>query len=122
MEKNIKIPETFLEYSNDSLNGKRLHKFQLEIRDVMKQKEECLIVKAPTGAGKTYAFGLMTADENSGLRRPKTIILAPTNSLVQEIFDNIRKEFSKITISYLYWTETQIKSSSQCFCQKCQRS
>lgn len=108
MEKNIKIPETFLEYSNDSLNGKRLHKFQLEIRDVMKQKEECLIVKAPTGAGKTYAFGLMTADENSGLRRPKTIILAPTNSLVQEIFDNIRKEFSKITVEK--WTGSSMKN------------
>ena len=108
MEKNIKIPGTYLEYSNESLKGRRLHKFQLEIRDILKQKEDCLIVKAPTGAGKTFAFGLLTADESAGLRRPKTIILAPTNSLVQEIFDNIRKEYDKINVEK--WTGSSMKN------------
>jgi CRISPR-associated helicase Cas3 len=74
----------------------------------MEQKEECLIVKAPTGAGKTYSFGLMTAGEYPGLRRPKTIVLAPTNSLVQEIFDNIRKDFDKITVEK--WTGSSMKN------------
>ena len=107
MEKNIKIPESYLEYSNESFDGRRLHKFQLEIRDVLKQDEDCLIVKAPTGAGKTYAFGLPTAEEKSYLRRPKTIILAPTNSLVQEIFENIEKEFDKISVEK--WTGPSMK-------------
>jgi len=107
MEKNIKIPESYLEYSNESLDGRSLHKFQLEIRDVLKQDEDCLIVKAPTGAGKTYAFGLPTAEEESYLRRPKTIILAPTNSLVQEIFENIKKEFDKISVEK--WTGSSMK-------------
>lgn len=107
MEKNIKIPESYLEYSNESLDGRSLHKFQLEIRDVLKQDEDCLIVKAPTGAGKTYAFGLPTAEEESYLRRPKTIILAPTNSLVQEIFENIKKEFDKISVEK--WTGPSMK-------------
>lgn len=102
MEKKIAILGTFLEYSDEYFKGRRLHKFQVEMKDVLKQQEDCLIVKAPTGAGKTYAFALTTAENDLGLRRSKTIILAPTNSLVQEIFKDVSQEFEKIKVEK--WT------------------
>lgn len=65
-----------------------------------------IIAKAPTGTGKTCAFGIPILDKiNLQLRKPQSIILAPTRELATQICDDLRNlaEFlPEVFITVLY--------------------
>lgn len=45
-----------------------------------------VIAKAPTGTGKTCAFGIPVAEHiNAALKAPQAVIMAPTRELAQQI-------------------------------------
>ncbi len=90
MEKIIVLEPSYLPFSEKTVDGKRLHQFQADIMNVMDGPEDCLIVEAPTGAGKTFSFFLPTLrDRGAKLADSKVLIIAPTNALVREIYDSI---------------------------------
>lgn len=99
MERTVSLPESYLPYSSHSLNGIRLHEFQYKIKDVGCISEDCLVVQAPTGSGKTFAFLLpLIGDFSARIDTPKVIIIAPTNSLAHEIYDNVSKPDSRSVV------------------------
>ncbi len=50
-----------------------------------------VIVKAPTGTGKTYAFGIpMVEHTDPGLKEVQSLVLAPTRELALQIQDELR--------------------------------
>ncbi len=84
-----------MELTNESFNGIRLHPFQVEIKNVRNQNEDCLFVDAPTGAGKTLAFSLPTFCNFLTFRRLKTLIISPTNVLIHQTEADIMEEIKK---------------------------
>lgn len=96
MQKSYILPPQTLAFSDRTAFGKRLHSFQASIMDVFDQKEEVLIVSAPTAAGKTYAFGLPTvAAPKTAFGRQKTMIVSPTNSLSGQIVNDLKKDWGE---------------------------
>ena len=58
-----------------------------------------VIAKAPTGTGKTCAFGIPVAEHiDPALKAPQAVILAPTRELAQQIADCLRAD-EKVTIA-----------------------
>jgi len=99
MQKTITLPEAYLGYSKRSVNGLKLHEFQCRIMDILDMKEECLIVEAPTGSGKTFGFLLpLVGDFSKRIDSPKLLIITPTNSLAHEIYDDVPKNVEKLGI------------------------
>jgi CRISPR-associated helicase Cas3 len=99
MQKTITLPEAYLEYSKRSVNGLKLHEFQSKIMDILELKEDCLIIEAPTGSGKTFGFLLpLVGDFSKQIDSPKLLIITPTNSLAHEIFDDVPKNVEKLGI------------------------
>ncbi len=96
MERNYVLPPQFIKFGDEIINGRRLHSFQSALAHVMEQKEDCLIINAPTGAGKTFAFGLATgcsSDNPFGGKVVKTLILSPTNALISQTFKDLSEEW-----------------------------
>lgn len=90
MEKTIILPESFLPFSEHSVGSIRLHEFQVKIMNVLSQKEDCLLIQAPTGSGKTFAFTLpLMGDFSDRVDDPKELIITPTNALAHQIKDDI---------------------------------
>ena len=51
-----------------------------------------VIAKAPTGTGKTCAFGIPVAEHiDPALKAPQAVILAPTRELAQQIAEELKK-------------------------------
>lgn len=84
------IKKQYISYSNIKWNGNKLHEFQtLFLNDSL---DEFNIITAPTGAGKTFGFGLLLASENSKPfleRSKKILVIAPTIILCQQIKHDI---------------------------------
>ena len=58
-----------------------------------------VIAKAPTGTGKTCAFGIPVAEHiDAALKAPQAVIMAPTRELAQQIADCLRAD-EKVTIA-----------------------
>ncbi len=88
------LPPLYLPFGPESFDGHRLHGFQSAILHVSEQKESCLIVTAPTGSGKTFAFALPTVSAPSrALLSRKTLVVAPTNALVAQITKDLTDEW-----------------------------
>jgi CRISPR-associated helicase Cas3 len=85
----------FLEYSNETALGFRLHRFQAMIRDILQRPEDCLFIDAPTASGKTFSFMLPTACSKLPLRRAKTLIISPTNLLIEQTYIDIKNSIKE---------------------------
>jgi len=84
----------YLEY----LPGTNVHLFQKEIAEVQKAKENCLIVEAPTGAGKTRAL----SDLAKGCSSPLSsvlLIISPTNALATQTARDVSNQNLGLTIT-----------------------
>ncbi len=79
----------FLEFSSESALGVKLHKFQLMIKDIIKSPYDCIFIDAPTASGKTFSFLLPTACNYLTVRRAKTLIISPTNLLIEQTYSDI---------------------------------
>lgn len=114
MEKTIVLPESFLPFSEHSIGGIRLHEFQVKIMNVLSQKDDCLLIQAPTGSGKTFSFTLPLMGDFSGrVDDPKELIITPTNALAHQIKDDISNglEGSNKKPKVSVWTARTLGSS-----------
>ena len=60
-----------------------------------------VIAKAPTGTGKTCAFGIPVAEHiDPALKAPQAVILAPTRELAQQIADHLGVELEVVDMSF----------------------
>lgn len=82
----------YLQLSDESALGVKLHKFQALIRDIRKQPEDIFFIDAPTASGKTFSFLLPTACSKLATRRAKTLIISPTNLLIEQTYYDIHKK------------------------------
>ena len=89
--KEFRFEPEFISYSSESFLGMALHQFQVKIRDIFNSQFDCLFVNAPTGAGKTLAFGLPTFCNMNVFQRRKTLIISPTNLLINQIYESLTK-------------------------------
>lgn len=96
MEKAYTFESQFIRYTDTEFDGKKLHSFQLALMNIHQQEEDCLIINAPTGAGKTYGFGLPTLSSEAGISgRSKTLIISPTNALIKQTWNDLGEVWSK---------------------------
>ena len=89
--KEFRFEPEYLSYSNESFLGMALHQFQVKIRDIFDSQFDCLFVNAPTGTGKTLSFGLPTFCNMNVFQRRKTLIISPTNLLINQIYESLTK-------------------------------
>lgn len=89
------FPAQYIPFTDDTAFGNRLHEFQVIVRDIMSINQDCLFLNAPTAAGKTFAFILPTAKNKLTIRRPKTLIITPTNLLIAQTAKDIREIINK---------------------------
>ena len=60
-----------------------------------------VIAKAPTGTGKTCAFGIPVAEHiDPALKAPQAVILAPTRELAQQIADSLGVELEVVDMAF----------------------
>ena len=60
-----------------------------------------VIAKAPTGTGKTCAFGIPVAEQIDPAQKvPQAVILAPTRELAQQIADHLGGELEVVDMSF----------------------
>ncbi len=69
--------------------GSTEHAFQQEIANVRDLREDCLIVTAPTGAGKTHALANLSKS-SMGIFAPRLLIISPTNALSSQISHDLK--------------------------------
>lgn len=81
------------------------HRFQLEISNCSDQSESCLIVEAPTGAGKTKALSDLARNYPSSLSNPVTLIVSPTNALASQTVNDILQQAPELSVAR--WTADQ---------------
>ena len=79
----------FLEFCGESALGVKLHRFQAMIRDIVKSPYDCIFIDAPTASGKTFSFLLPTGCNYLTVRRVKTLIVSPTNLLIEQTYSDI---------------------------------
>ena len=89
-EKRIPLGETEIE-----VDGKkyRLHKFQEKFYSNLSDLPTVTVVIAPTGAGKTFAFVLpiLYAKNKKYPASPRGLVIAPTNALVEDMYNSFKK-------------------------------
>ena len=83
------FPPQFLQLTDETAFGWKLHEFQAIIRDVLDRPEDCLFIAAPTASGKTLSFVLPSACNKLTIRRAKTLIISPTNLLIAQTYEDI---------------------------------
>ena len=82
-----------MEFTDQEAFGYKLHDFQVQIKNIFKINEDCLLINAPTGTGKTFAFILPTATSNDSdsFRRKKSLIITPSNFLISQTYLDIEE-------------------------------
>ena len=100
-ERKIPFSDTKVE-----LKGKKyiLHTFQKVFYSDLSNLPTVTVVIAPTGAGKTFAFILpIIYARHHNYLPPRGLIIAPTNALVEDIYNSFKEEakIEKITGSTL---------------------
>lgn len=99
----LKIKKQYIPFSKVIWKDRKLHEFQVDfLRDNL---DSLNILSAPTGAGKTDAFGLLLADQEqlSLLEKSKDLlIIAPTRILCDQIQKGIHEMYDeKIKVDVL---------------------
>ena len=104
----IAIEERKIPFGNTEveLEGKRyrLHTFQEIFYSDLSNLPTVIIVIAPTGAGKTFAFTLpIIYARNHNYFLPRGLVIAPTNALVEDMYNSFKgvAKTEKITGSTL---------------------
>ncbi len=98
----LSLGPKYLEY----LPGTNRHLFQREIAEVQGAKELCLIVEAPTGAGKTRALSDLAMECHSPLSSVM-LIISPTNALATQTARDISKQTDGLSIGT--WSSKGLK-------------
>ncbi|MCD6528026.1 type I-D CRISPR-associated helicase Cas3', partial [bacterium] len=96
-EISIKIKPQYIEYSNTTYKNFKLHKIQ-EIFYKYDELSEINIIVAPTGTGKTFSFALPIINKKKEKWTFKGLIVSPTNALIRDIKENIKKRFPEIRV------------------------
>ncbi|MDP3106317.1 MAG: type I-D CRISPR-associated helicase Cas3' [Candidatus Methanoperedens sp.] len=108
MEKSYIFKPQNIEYTETIFDRKQLHATQKAMLEMGEMKEDCLLIHAPTGSGKTYGFGLPSLwyddKRNFDDSLPKTIIIAPTNALIHQTEYDLKKdwEHKKLKVEILF--------------------
>ncbi len=75
-----------IETDRDSFPFDKARKFQQEFFDWMEEENQFCVMQAPTGAGKTAAFTELCREKR------KTLLIYPTNALVEQQKERLEKE------------------------------
>ncbi|HWQ96407.1 MAG TPA: type I-D CRISPR-associated helicase Cas3' [Candidatus Methylomirabilis sp.] len=108
MEKSYIFKPQNIEFTDTMFDRKQLHATQKAMLEMGEMKEDCLLIHAPTGSGKTYGFGLPSLRyDNERLfdgSLPKTIIIAPTNALIYQTEYDLKKDWKhkKLKVEILF--------------------
>lgn len=108
MEKSYIFKPQNIEFTDTMFDGKQLHATQKAMLEMGEMKEDCLLIHAPTGSGKTYGFGLPSLwyddKRNFDDSLPKTIIIAPTNALILQTEYDLKEDWKdkKIKVEILF--------------------
>ncbi|MEM7288184.1 MAG: DEAD/DEAH box helicase [Actinomycetota bacterium] len=72
------------------------------VKDALAGRDVC--GRAPTGSGKTIAFGipLSARTQHAQARRPRSLVLAPTRELADQIADEIRTFSDHLRVGVVY--------------------
>ena len=105
----ITIKERKIPFSDTEveIEGKkcRLHTFQEVFYSDLSNLPPVIVVVAPTGAGKTFAFSLpiVYARDHNFYALPRGLVIAPTNALVEDMYNTFKRiaKTEKITGSTL---------------------
>ncbi len=108
MEKTYIFKPQHIQFTDTIFDRKQLHATQKAMLEMGDMKEDCLLIHAPTGSGKTYGFGLPSLRyDNERLfdgSLPKTIIITPTNALIYQTEYDLKKdwEHKKLKVEILF--------------------
>lgn len=93
VERTFVIEPRYLPYAE----GTSYHQFQLDMLSVAEQAEDCLIVEAPTGAGKTHVLCELSKRAR-GQFAPRLLITSPTNALASQICNDLRRTVRELRV------------------------
>ena len=93
----IKIKPQYIEYSDTMYKNFKLHKLQ-ETFYKYDELSEINIIVAPTGTGKTFSFVLPIINKKNEKWTFRGLIVSPTNALIEDIKENIKKRFPEIMV------------------------
>ncbi|TSA29969.1 MAG: DEAD/DEAH box helicase, partial [Ignavibacteriales bacterium] len=108
MEKTYIFKPQYIKFTDTEFDEKQLHATQKAMLEMGDMKEDCLLIHAPTGSGKTYGFGLPSLRyDNERLfddSLPKTIIIAPTNALIHQTEYDLKEAWKhkKLKVELLF--------------------
>lgn len=79
--------------------GRYLHSFQAAMLELRNIQEEVVVLAAPTGTGKSYAFPLPVVSDKklSPLANPTCLIISPTNALVEDLKRQYAAQFPELS-------------------------
>lgn len=88
----------YISFTDTVFDKKKLHATQEALLGMGDMEEDCLLLHAPTGSGKTYGFGLpsLRYEENrlpDGSTLRKTLIITPTNALIGQTKHDLEKDW-----------------------------
>jgi len=87
-ERKIPFSDTEVELRDEKY---RLHTFQKIFYSDLSNLPTVMIVIAPTGAGKTFAFTLpIIYARNHNYFPPRGLVIAPTNALVEDMYNSFK--------------------------------
>lgn len=99
----LRILPQFVPLTNESYNGRRLHRVQQALLHY-DELPEFSIISAPTGTGKSFAFPLpIIRYKQDGITfsRRRCVIVSPTNALIEDMEKQYTKLFPQLRISKL---------------------
>jgi len=94
----ITVEPQFVAQTETTWGGRNLHQFQAAMLEFSEIKEDVIVLAAPTGTGKSYAFPLPVVSEKkrNPLANPTCLIISPTNALVEDLKRQYALQFSEL--------------------------